>query len=283
MPTTQVLDSYLAHTEAGQGRPVVFLHGNPTSSHLWRNVIPHVADQARCIAPDLIGMGASGKPDIPYRFADHATYLDAWFDRLGLDNVVLVGHDWGGALAMDWAARHPERVRGIALLETFLRPMTWAEYPPRAVDFFRTLRTAGAGERMALDDNWFIETGLRATSPGISDADLDIYRAPYPDRAARRPLLQWPREIPLDGAPADVAARFTAYDDWLAASVDTPKLLLTAQPGNLVGPAMVDWARANIAALSVVPVGPAGHHAPEDQPDAIGQAIADWLRKLEER
>ncbi|HEX4223832.1 MAG TPA: haloalkane dehalogenase [Pseudonocardiaceae bacterium] len=283
MPTTQILDSYLAHTESGHGRTVVFLHGNPTSSHLWRNVIPHVADRARCIAPDLIGMGASGKPDIGYRFADHADYLDAWFDRLGLDDVVLAGHDWGGSLGMDWAARHPERVRGIALVETFLRPMTWAEYPPRSVDFFRTLRTPEAGERMALDDNWFIETGLRATGPGIADADIDVYRAPYPDRATRRPLLQWPREIPLDGTPADVAARFTAYDNWLATSVNTPKLLLTTEPGNLIAPAMVDWARANIAALSVVPVGPAGHHAPEDQPDAIGRAIADWLSKLEER
>ncbi|HEV3355421.1 MAG TPA: haloalkane dehalogenase [Pseudonocardiaceae bacterium] len=283
MHITELLGSHLAHTESGHGEPVVFLHGNPTSSHLWRNVIPHVAQHARSIAPDLIGMGASGKPDIDYRFADHARYLDAWFDALGLDDVVLVGHDWGGALAMDWAARHPERVRGLVLLETFLRPMTWAEYPARAVDFFRALRTPGEGERMALDDNWFIETGLRATSPNISDADLDAYRAPYPDRASRRPLLQWPREIPLDGTPADVADRFTAYDAWLAASVDTPKLLLTVEPGNLVGPAMVDWARANIASLTVQAVGPAGHHAPEDQPDAIGTAIADWLAKQEAR
>ncbi len=283
MHSTALLGSHLAHTESGQGKPVVFLHGNPTSSHLWRNVIPHVADQARCIAPDLIGMGASGKPDIDYRFADHARYLDAWFDALDIDDVVLVGHDWGGALAMDWAARHPERVRGLVLLETFLRPMTWAEYPARAVEFFRTLRTPGDGERMALDDNWFIEFGLRATSPDISDADLDAYRAPFPDRASRRPLLQWPREIPLDGTPADVADRFTAYDVWLAASVDTPKLLLTVEPGNLVTPAMVDWGRANIASLTVRPVGPAGHHAPEDQPDAIGTAIADWLTKQEER
>jgi haloalkane dehalogenase len=283
MHTTELLDSSIAHTESGDGAPVVFLHGNPTSSHLWRNVIPHVAGHARAIAPDLIGMGASGKPDIDYRFADHARYLDAWFDALDLDDVVLVGHDWGGALGMDWAARHPERVRGLVLLETFLRPMTWAEYPARAVDFFRALRTPGEGERMALDDNWFIETGLRATSPNISDADLDVYRAPYPDRAARRPLLQWPREIPLDGTPADVAQRFTAYDAWLAASVDTPKLLLTVEPGNLVPPAIIAWARANIASLTVQSVGPAGHHAPEDQPDAIGTAIADWLAKQEER
>jgi haloalkane dehalogenase len=136
---------------------------------------------------------------------------------------------------------------------------------------------------MALDDNWFIETGLRAVSRDISDADLDVYRAPFRDRASRRAMLQWPREIPLDGTPADVAERFTAFDAWLATSVDTPKLLLTTEPGNLIAPAMVDWARAHIAALTVVPVGPAGHHAPEDQPDAIGMAIADWLAKQEER
>jgi haloalkane dehalogenase len=280
MQVVEVLGSRMASTSSGSGDPpVVFLHGNPTSSYLWRNVIPHVADRARSLAPDLIGMGASGKPDIDYRFADHARYLDAWFEALDLGQVVLVGHDWGGALGLDWAARHPGRVRGVALLETFLRPMTWAEYPSPADQLFRALRTPGTGEQMVLEENWFIETALRATNPGISDETLAAYRAPYPDAASRRPLLQWPREIPLDGEPADVRDRFIAYDQWLAGTPEVPKLLLTTDPGSLVSPEIVQWSRDNVAGLEVSSVGPAGHHAPEDQPDAIGQAIARWLAR----
>jgi haloalkane dehalogenase len=278
MPEIRVLDSHMTYTEAGTGAvPVVFLHGNPTSSHLWRNVVPHVSGAARCLAPDLIGMGGSGKPAGAYRFADHARYLEAWFDALGLDDVVVVGHDWGGPLAMDLAARRPGLVRGLVLLETFLRPMTWAEYPAGAVGFFRALRTPGEGERMALQENFFIETALRRTTAALSDADLAVYRAPYPDSDSRRPLLQWPREIPLDGEPADVRDRFLAFDRWLAESTGVPKLLLTVEPGQLVSPAIVDWAREHVAALEVRGVGPAGHHAPEDQPDRIGEAVAAWV------
>ncbi|OLF08625.1 haloalkane dehalogenase [Actinophytocola xanthii] len=277
----EVLDSHLAYTEQGSGTPVVFLHGNPTSSHLWRDVVPWVADGYRGLAPDLIGMGRSGKPDIDYRFGDHARYLDAWFDALDLAEVVLVGHDWGGSLALDHAARHPDRVRGVALVETFVRPMRWAEYPPQAVPLFRALRTPGTGERMALEENWFIETALRATNPGISDADLAVYREPYPDPTSRRPLLRWPREIPLDGEPADVRDRFEAFGSWLAGTPDVPKLLLTVEPGSLVSPAIVRWCRDNVAGLEVEGVGPAGHHAPEDQPEAIGRAVAGWLARHE--
>ncbi|GAT67864.1 haloalkane dehalogenase [Planomonospora sphaerica] len=279
MNTVEVLDSHLAYTETGEGEAVVFLHGNPTSSHIWRNVVPHVADRARCLAPDLIGMGSSGKPDIAYRFADHARYLDAWFDALRLDRAVLVGYDWGGSLALDLAARHPGRVRGVALLEAFVRPMTWAEYPAQAVPLFQALRTPGEGERMALEENWFIETALRATNPGISDADLAVYRTPYPDPASRRPLLQWPREIPLDGEPADVRDRFLAYGGWMADTPDVPKLLLTVEPGSLISPEIVAWCRANVAGLEVEGIGPAGHHAPEDRPDEIGRAVARWLAR----
>lgn len=158
MSLVEVIDSHMAYVDVGRGGvPVVFLHGNPTSSYLWRNVIPHVAGLARCLAPDLIGMGASGKPYIAYRFADHARYLDAWFEALGLEEVVIVGHDWGGALGLDWAARHPGRTRGVVLLETFLRPM--ADFPPQSAELFRRLRTP-AGEAMVLENNFFIEAAL---------------------------------------------------------------------------------------------------------------------------
>jgi haloalkane dehalogenase len=281
MQTLKILDSHIAYTDTGRdSQAVVFLHGNPTSSYLWRNVIPHVADQARCLAPDLIGMGASGKPDIAYRFADHARYLDAWLDALDLGDVVLVGHDWGGALGLDWATRHPGRVRGVVLVETFVRPLSWAaDYQEPVEGFFRSLRTPEVGEKMALEDNWFIETALRATTRDLAEDDLAVYRAPYPTRASRRPLLQWPREIPIDGEPADVRDRFLAYGRWLADTPDVPKLLLVTEPGSLVSPAIVAWCRQHVAGLEVKSVGPAGHHAPEDQPDAIGQAVARWLAR----
>ncbi|MEU0568891.1 haloalkane dehalogenase [Nonomuraea sp. NPDC005983] len=284
MQTVAVMDSYLAYTETGQGEsPVVFLHGSPTSSYIWRNVIPHVADRARVLAPDLIGMGASGKPDIGYRFADHARYLDAWFEAMGLEEAVLVGHDWGGALAMDRAARHPGQVRGVALLETFLRPQMWAELPQDVIDHSRALRTPGLGERLLLEENAAIEYALPhpfAIKKGLSPEDHNVYRAPYTDPASRRPLLQWPREIPFDREPADVAERMDAYGVWLATSPEVPKLLLTVEDGvGIASSEIVDWARQNIAALEIEGIGPAGHQAPEDQPRAIGQAIAGWLNR----
>jgi haloalkane dehalogenase len=262
---------------------VVFLHGSPTSSHIWRDVIPHVAGHARVLAPDLIGMGASGKPDIDYRFADHARYLDAWFEAMNLEDVVLVGHDWGGALAMDHAARHPGRVRGVALLETFLRPQMWAELPQDVIDHSRALRTPGLGERLLLEENAAIEYALPhpfSIKTGLSPEDHDVYRAPYREPASRRPLLQWPREVPYDREPADVAERMDAYGAWLATSPEVPKLLLTVEDGvGIAAPHIVDWARQNVAALDIEGIGPAGHQAPEDQPHAIGRAIAGWLNR----
>lgn len=279
MATVGVLDSHMAYTEAGsEAVPVVFLHGNPTSSYLWRNVIPHVAGLTRCLAPDLIGMGASGKPDIGYRFADHVRYLDAWFDALGLGDVVIVGHDWGGSLGMDWGTRHPGRIRGIAVIETFLRPLRWADYPPEGEKLFRAYRSP-EGERLILDENKFIEFNLpRGVVSGLDPADHDVYRAAYPDRAARKPLLAWPREIPIDGEPADVTERVLAYGRWMSASPEVPKLIMTVEGGpvpTLPGaPARI---AETFASAEVESIGTAGHHAPEDQPDAIGTAVARWL------
>ncbi|HEU5025769.1 MAG TPA: haloalkane dehalogenase [Spirillospora sp.] len=284
MEKTEVLGSWMAHRRSGESGPVVvFLHGNPTSSHLWRNVVPHVSDQARCLAPDLIGMGASGKPDIGYRFADHARYLDAWMETVAGDGeVVLVGHDWGGALAQDWAARRGDgRVAGIALIETFLRPMRWTEMVPQAAEMFRAFRTPGVGERMVLDENLFIEGNLRRLVPGISEQDLDAYRTAYPDAASRLPMLQWAREFPLDGEPADVVDTVTAYGKWMGRSSEVPKLLMTVEPAQGLGSSeIIAWARENISALRIEHVGEAGHHAPEQIPGAIGRAVARWLEEI---
>ncbi|MCX4750201.1 haloalkane dehalogenase [Kitasatospora sp. NBC_01287] len=286
MPHQHILDSTMHHRETGTGTPIVFLHGNPTSSYLWRDVLPAVGT-GRLLAPDLIGMGESGKPAIDYTFADHARYLDAWFDALDLREVVLVGHDWGGALAFDWAARHPDQVRGIAFTETIVKPMSWAEFPEGGRELFRAIKADGVGEAMILDDNAFIEQGLPGSTAGtLTEEHLDAYRAPYPTRESRRPLLQWPRSMPLGGEPAEVVARIEAYDRWLAASPEVPKLLLTfgPGPGAMMHEGIVDWCAANIAALEIErSPAVAGHHTPEDQPLLIAAAVAAWADRFDLR
>ncbi|QFU90133.1 Haloalkane dehalogenase [Amycolatopsis sp. YIM 10] len=271
----------MAHRETGTGTPIVFLHGNPTSSYLWRNVLPAVGDPGRRLAPDLIGMGDSGKPRIDYTFDDHARYLDAWFDALDLGEVVLVGHDWGGALAFDFAARHPGRVRGLAFTETIVKPMSWAEFPEAGRDLFRTIKTPGAGEELMLEQNAFIES-MPGIVTGLTEADLDAYRQPYPTPESRLPLLRWARMMPLDGDPADVVSRVERYDEWLATSPDVPKLLLTFQSshGAMLTRELIDWCERNIAGLDIAAHDLiAGHQTPDDQPEAVAAAIAAWLDK----
>lgn len=284
---TPVLDSFIHHREAGGSGPtVVFLHGNPLSSRVWHGVLPRVARQAHCLAPDLIGMGDSGKPDIAYRYADHARYLDAWLEAQQLGEVVLVGYDWGGVLALDWATRHPERARGLVFFETFLRPLEWKEWTPQGAELFRAIRTPGVGESMVLEANQFLARSLgNGIKRPLSEEERAAYYAPYPTPASRRPLLQWPREIPVEGEPADVAAVVERYDAWLAASPGVPKLLLAfenpdgLQPSPTGSPAMVEWAERHVAGLEVARLPPAGHHAPEDRPAEIGDAISAWLTR----
>jgi haloalkane dehalogenase len=279
VPTINVLDSAMYYEDTGGGTLLVFLHGSPASSYLWRKVLPRIGMPGRKLAPDLIGMGRSGKPDIPYKFADHARYVDAWFDTLGLDEVVLIGHDWGGALGFDWAARHPERVRGVAFMETIVRPMASAELSPASRSRFETFRTPGLGESLALDKNTLVEMAFsRGVLTKLSEEDVEAYYAPYPTSNSRRPLLEWTRAMPLDGEPADVVSRISRYDEWLESSSNVPKLLLTfdSSPTLLIGPELAAWCAANITNLQIEHCGPAGHHAPEDQPQAIAAAIANW-------
>jgi haloalkane dehalogenase len=265
------------YEDHGDGNPVVLLHGNPTSSYLWRNVIPELTGQARCLAPDLIGMGRSGKPDIAYRFADHACYLDAWFEELEVDDVTLVGHDWGGALGFDWAARHPGRVRGVAFMETIVHPLTWDDWPAWARDMFQAFRRPGEGEELILDRNYFVEYVIpHSVQRTLSDEELNTYRAPFTERASRRPILAWPREIPIDGTPADMVNRVEAYDTWLESSTQVPKLLLTFDPGAIMTASTIRWCRDHIADLEVEHVGPGIHFVQEDSGPAIGTAIGRW-------
>ena len=275
-----VLDTELAYVDTGAGDPIVFLHGNPTSSYLWRNVIPYVAGLGRCLAPDLVGMGDSGEaPDGSYRFADHARYLDAWFETLALtENVVLVVHDWGSALGFHWARRHPERVRGVAYMEAIVRPVTWAEWPEAARKVFQAMRSP-AGEAMVLEKNVFVERILPASVlRGLTPEEMERYRAPYRDPGeARRPTLTWPRQIQIDGEPADVVAVVEAYAAWLATS-PLPKLFVNADPGTiLIGPQR-EFCRTwpNQEEVSVR----GSHFVQEDSPDDIGRALAAFVRRL---
>ncbi|HZR83993.1 MAG TPA: haloalkane dehalogenase [Candidatus Binatia bacterium] len=274
-----VLGREMAYVEVGSGDPIVFLHGNPTSSYLWRNVIPHLADRGRCIAPDLIGMGDSDKlePSGPdrYRFVEHRAHLDALLDALGVrERVTLVVHDWGSALGFDWANRHRDAILGIAYMEAIVRPLEWAAWPEAATSVFRAFRSP-AGEKMVLEDNVFVERVL----PGsilrkLTDEEMDEYRRPFREKGeGRRPTLTWPRQIPLDGEPADVVAIVQAYADWLAAS-EVPKLFVDADPGAiLIGPQR-EFSRRWPSQTEVRVKG--SHFVQEDSPDEIGRAIARW-------
>jgi haloalkane dehalogenase len=275
----RVLDTEMAYVDTGRGDPVVFLHGNPTSSYLWRNVIPHVSAEARCLAPDLVGMGDSGRaPAGSYRFVDHSRYLDAWFDALGLSaNVTLVMHDWGSALGFHWARRRPERVRGLVYMEAIVRPLTWDEWPEAARRVFQGLRSP-AGEEMVLEKNIFVERILPASVlRGLTEEEMAVYRRPYREPGeSRRPTLTWPREIPIAGEPADVVAIVDAYARWLAGSV-VPKLFVNAEPGTILTGAQREFCRRwpNQQEISVR----GSHFIQEDSPAEIGDAIAAFVRR----
>jgi haloalkane dehalogenase len=274
-----VLDSFMAYVEVGVGAPIVFLHGNPTSSYLWRNVIPLLQGSGRCLAPDLIGMGRSGKASGgTYRFADHARYLDAWFEALALRDVTLVVHDWGSALGFHWARRHPERVRALAYMEAIVRPVTWAEWPEAARKIFQALRSP-AGEEMVLDKNVFVERIVPASVlRGLTHEAMDKYREPFRQPGeSRRPTLTWPREIPIDGEPADVAAIVSAYAEWLSTN-PLPKLFVNAEPGSILVGAPRDFCRRWPNQHEVTVRG--SHFVQEDSPAEIGRAIAAFLRRL---
>jgi len=275
----RVLDSEMAFVDAGAGDPVVFLHGNPTSSYLWRNVIPHVESVGRCLAPDLVGMGDSGRaPAGSYRFVDHARYLDAWFEALGLTRVTLVAHDWGSALGFHWARRHPGRVRGIAYMEALVRPVTWEEWPEVARQVFQAMRSP-AGEEMVLTKNVFVERILpRSVLRGLGEVEMAVYRRPYLEPGeSRRPTLTWPRQIPIAGEPADVVAIADAYSRWLATS-DVPKLFVNADPGVILTGPQREFCRRWPNQREITVRG--SHFVQEDSPHEIGRALAEFVARL---
>jgi len=280
----RVLGREMAYVEVGEGDPIVLLHGNPTSSYLWRNVLPHLQPRGRCIVPDLIGMGDSDKlPDSgpgSYRFVEHRRYLDALLEALDVhERVTFVVHDWGSALGFDWANRHREAVKGIAYMEAIVRPLTWDEMPEALRPVFQALRSE-AGEVIVLEQNLFVEEILpRQILRGLTEREMAEYRRPFAEPGeGRRPTLTWPREIPIEGEPADVAAIVAAYANWLATS-GVPKLFVKAEPGLLLaGGANLDFVRGWPAQAEVTVAGI--HFLQEDSPDEIGRAIAGWMGAL---
>ncbi|MFB9924100.1 haloalkane dehalogenase [Amycolatopsis halotolerans] len=271
----------MSYVDTGSGdRPVVFLHGNPTSSYLWRNVIAALAPGRRYLAPDLAGMGASGpSPDGSYRFGDHARYLGAWFDAvLPHQDVTLVLHDWGAALGLDWARRHPARVNGLAYLEGVIQGRRWADFPPGGDTMFRAVRSA-QGEEIVLDNNLFVEKMLpMGTVRELGEQEMAAYRAPFATRESRVPTLAWAREMPFDGEPPEVAAIVAANGEWASHS-QVPKLLISGDPGAvLTGPAL-DYARTWPNQREVTVKG--AHFLPEDSPAEIGQELEQFLAGLE--
>ena len=283
--SARVLGRQMAYVESGTGRPIVLLHGNPTSSYLWRAVLPAVRGLGRCIVPDLIGMGDSDKLDAGerdrYTFACHREFLDALLEVLGVSgDVVLVGHDWGSALGFDWARRHPGQVRAIAYMEALVRPVAgWEEWPANARSIFQRLRSA-AGEELILDRNVFVERILPASVlRPLTEHEMGEYRRPFAARGdGRLPTLIWPRQIPIAGQPADVHQACAAYAAWLAASTGLPKLFINAEPGSILTGAVRDFCRGwpDQAEVTV----PGIHFLQEDCGAEIGRAIAAWLRQL---
>ncbi len=271
-----VLDTTLSYVDTGTGDEIVFLHGNPTSSYLWRNIMPYTADLGRCLAPDLPGMGASAPmPSGSYRFQDHARYLEAWFHVVApRGGVVLVVHDWGSALCFDWARRHPDRVRAIAYMEALAQPRVWEDFPSGRDRVFRALRSAD-GERLVREDNIFVETVLpESILRGLAPAEMEAYRKPFANSAARTPTLAWARELPINGAPADVAAVVEAYAQWLAKSA-VPKLFVNAEPGALLTGRAREFCRTwpNQREITV----PGIHYLQEDSPHRIGHALREFI------
>jgi len=277
-----VFDRAMAYVETGRGDPIVFLHGNPTSSYLWRNILPYLQGEGRCIAPDLIGMGDSEKlpqsGPLSYTFREHRRYLDALLAQLGVERkVTFVTHDWGSALGFDWANRHRDAVRGIAYMEAIVQPVTWDQWSPQTQSFFEHLRSA-AGEQMILEENLFVESLLpRRILCQLTAAEMEEYRRPFREPGeGRRPTLSWPRQLPIAGEPADVVEIVGSYAAWLATS-PVPKLFVNAEPGTI----SLDERAFCRGFPHQTEVSVRGlHFIQEDSPDEIGEAVARWYNSL---
>ncbi len=277
----EVHGSKLHYVDEGSGDPILFLHGNPTSSYLWRNIIPHVTPVGRAIALDLIGMGKSDKPDIEYRFFDHVKYVEGFIEEMGLENITFVIHDWGSALGFHYASRHEGNVKGLAFMEAIIAPVpSWEAFPEAARELFQSFRTPEVGWELIVNQNVFVEQLLPgAVVRALTEGEMNYYREPYPDPASRKPVWRWPNEIPIEGEPQDVMEAVGRYNAWLQ-QTELPKLLFHATPGTLIQEPMLEWLRANVKNLEMVDVGQGIHFIQEDNPHLIGSELARWYGSL---
>ena len=276
----EILGSKMHYIAEGEGDPILFLHGNPTSSYLWRNIIPYLIPHGRCIAVDLIGMGKSDKPDLRYRFSDHVRFVEGFIDGLALTNVTLVLHDWGSGLGFHYAAKYERNVKALAFMEAILRPMSWKSFPIGPRIGFKLFRMPGIGWILLSVMNLFIRGILpQMTVRDLSSEEMRQYMAPFPDVASRKPVRQWPCEIPLDGEPADMVELVSAYSQKLQES-ELPKLLFYADPGAVLTADAIEWCRRNLKNLQLVALGKGLHYLQEDHPHEIGAALAEWYQNL---
>ena len=275
----EVAGAKVHYIEKGQGDPILFLHGNPTSSYLWRNIIPYLTPWGRCIALDLIGMGKSDKPDIDYRFFDHVKYVEGFISAMGLQSITLVVHDWGSALGFHYASRHTANVKGIAFMEALLMPVSsWEGFPEDARQMFQAFRTPEVGWDLIVKHNVFVEQVI----PGsivrpLTEEEMNRYREPFKEPASRKPVWRWPNEIPIAGEPADVVEAVETYNRWLK-TTELPKLLLYATPGAVLTAPLVQWCKQNLKNLTIADIGQGIHYLQEDNPHGVGSELARWYK-----
>jgi haloalkane dehalogenase len=276
----EVEGSNIHYVDEGSGDPILFLHGNPTSSYLWRNIIPHMTAHGRCIAPDLIGMGKSDKPSLSYRFFDHYKYIKGFIEKLELKNVTLVIHDWGSGLGFHYAMENESNVKGIAFMEALVKPMKWDDFPSGNKVGFKLFRTPVIGWFMLSVMNMFLTRLVpQMIVRKLSVAETDYYRVPFKTIQSRKPVRQWPCEIPIDGQPSDVHEMMSNYSQKLQES-ELPKILFFANPGAIINSPDVDWCKQNLKNLKVVDVGKGLHYIQEDNPHKIGEELSKWYQNL---
>lgn len=277
----EVHGSRMHYIDEGEGEPILFLHGNPTSNYLWRNIIPYLVPTGRCIAPDLIGMGKSDKPDLAYRFVDHYRYLEGFIDALGLKNITLVIHDWGSGLGFHYAASNEANVKGIAFMEALVKPLRWADFPPDYKMGFKLMRSFGIGWLMISVGNVFVKKMLPgAIVRKLTDAEYAVYAEPFRTIAHRKPVRQWPLEIPIDGTPSDMHELMSAYSEWLQ-KTPLPKILFYAHPGGIISDALRQWCETNFKNIESVDIGQGIHFLQEDNPHLIGEKLVEWFTKIQ--
>lgn len=276
----EINGSNIHYIEEGAGDPIVFIHGNPTSSYLWRNIIPSLTPHGRCIALDLIGMGKSDKPEIDYRLVDHINYVEGFIEKMELTNITFVIHDWGSALGFHYAMHHESNIKGLAFMEAILQSLSWDNFPKDFKMGFKLFRTPLVGWLMIVGMNIFVEQILpKAIVRKLTEAEKNHYRAPYKSLKDRKPLWRWPNEVPIEGQPSDVTKIVEDYNRKLQES-ELPKLLFFAHPGGILRPTMVEWCKQNLKNLKTVDIGPGIHYLQEDNPQLIGSELAQWYKGL---